>query len=979
VRSVNQVASGEVVSRANDKDAPDTDTPVESTLSYSTGQAAGANTENASAGGVGSAPTLSDDSMASGDTITPPAASSGTWRGHPDDFDELKTIATDNYARGEEIARGGMGRVIRARDRHLGRSVAIKELLSQNADAETRFEREIRITSRLAHPSIINVQEAGRWPSGELFYSMRYVDGRPLRAAIAGAKTLTQRLSLLHNVIAATDALAYAHDNGVVHRDLKPANILVGAFGETVVIDWGLAKELGTSDTSSTSAPATDPADASLTIVGQAMGTPAYMPPEQARGLAVDQRADVYALGAMLYHVLAGKPPYADRKPQSARELLDLVTEEAPRPLTEVISGVAPDLATIVAKAMARDPDERYPTAKQLAKDLRRFETGKRVGSHQYAISTLVLRWVRQHRLAVAVAACAAVALAVTSVLAVQRVRSQRSRAQDQERLAKENRGEVEELLDFMLVDLRKKLDGVGKVGLLDMVAKRAERYYARRSRTGDTPADTHRRANALATAANALREQGKLAPALAKYRAAVTTYEQLTETANGRPEWDLELATLRDRVGIVLREQGKFGDARAQFLSALAVRRRLSNDAPGNIERLSELAISHERLGSMSGKQGDLKASLTSHLAALAIRERTVTSRPKKHTLRRRLFVSHIQVGGVYRNQGKLDLALKHYRQAKGTVQHLLRIDSTHAKWQQDMVACHGRISSVLREKRDFPGALAAARDMLKMAKRLARHDPTNATWQRNLSVSHVRVGYMLHAQKQLRLAEDQFRAAQAIVKKLVSTDTSNATWKHDLLTSHLRMGSTLRDRNQLDAALSEFRKALTLATKLTKKEPSSSRWQRKLAISHARVGGILAKKKDYDGALKAYLVSTGLRETRLRKRPTEPGRIHLLGQAYVALASIQLARKEAKAAKRVLRKCVALYANGPAKPTHLFTAASCHALLGKKDAAFSLLSRAQAGGWRDIDFLRNEPSLDAFRADPRWKQLSVKPPEPR
>ena len=171
---------------------------------------------------------------------------------HRDSFSDLSTLVTvdpEHYLIGPELARGGMGRIHAARDRRLGRDVVIKELLVESEELAKRFEREARITARLQHPSIVSVHEAGRWPNGKPFYAMKLVTGRSLWDAI---KQTEQRISLLPNVLAVADAMAYAHAQRVIHRDLKPNNIILGEFGETIVIDWGIAKSLDDAEMPST-------------------------------------------------------------------------------------------------------------------------------------------------------------------------------------------------------------------------------------------------------------------------------------------------------------------------------------------------------------------------------------------------------------------------------------------------------------------------------------------------------------------------------------------------------------------------------------------------------------------------------------------------------------------------------------------------------------------------------------------------------
>jgi TPR repeat protein len=351
----------------------------------------------------------------------------------------LQPVRAERYDLGIEIAHGGMGRVRRARDLHLGRQIAVKELLTERPDLVARFEREALITARLQHPAIVPVYEAGRWPSGEVFYAMRLVEGRSLDKVMAGRPTLAARLELLPNVLDVADAIGYAHDQGIIHRDIKPANVLVGAHGDTVVIDWGLAKDLreppGESDPAAALA---EPAPAGAsdsgageTQVGQIMGTPAYMPPEQARGPARDPRADVYALGALLYYVLSGTPPYVAA---DGPKVLQALVAGPPARLAERQPGLPPDLVAIVEKAMARDARERYPSARELAEDLRRFQTGQLVAVHRYTTWQLVRRFARRHVAALSVGGLALVVLATVgsvSIVKVLRAEHEAIRARD--------------------------------------------------------------------------------------------------------------------------------------------------------------------------------------------------------------------------------------------------------------------------------------------------------------------------------------------------------------------------------------------------------------------------------------------------------------------------------------------------------------------------------------------------------------------
>ena len=267
----------------------------------------------------------------------------------PVSLESLRIVGEGEYRLLEEIDRGAMGKVVRAEDCRHRREVAIKLLLGDRPGARARFLREAQIAARLSHPSIVPVHEIGRLPGGQPFIAMVRVEGRRLDEAVAAAASTAERLALLPCVLAAIDALAYAHAAGVIHRDLKPQNILLGAYGETIVVDWGLAKLAAQPDLDEDDDPAT--VGNPLTVAGATVGTPAYMPPEQAEGRPADRRSDVYSLGAVLYHVCAGAPPY--RGPTD--EVLAAV-RAGPPPPAERAARIPPELASLVGKAMARRP-----------------------------------------------------------------------------------------------------------------------------------------------------------------------------------------------------------------------------------------------------------------------------------------------------------------------------------------------------------------------------------------------------------------------------------------------------------------------------------------------------------------------------------------------------------------------------------------------------------------------------------------------
>jgi len=356
-----------------------------------------------------------------------------------------RPISTARYLPGDEIARGGMGRVALATDTLLERVVAVKQALTLDPEMLRRFARETKITARLEHPSIVPVYDAGT--DGDApFYVMRRVEGQPLSDLIMAHPSLDARLALVPNLLAAAQAVAHAHSRGIVHRDIKPSNILVGEHGETVVIDWGLAKVVGEPDDED--ALEISAGDSLRTRAGTVFGTPGFMSPRQLRGEPVDFAADVYALGASLYFMLSGKPPH---HAPTGDAMMVLAAEGPPELLSMLVPGVPRELATIVDTALGYG-GKHYRDASSFVEDLRRFSTGQLVAAHRYSSTERVRRFARKYRAALAIAVVALIVIAVGATLSIQRVLEERDRADSKARDAELSRQAERERADQLLL-----------------------------------------------------------------------------------------------------------------------------------------------------------------------------------------------------------------------------------------------------------------------------------------------------------------------------------------------------------------------------------------------------------------------------------------------------------------------------------------------------------------------------------------------
>lgn len=564
-----------------------------------------------------------------------------------------------------EVGRGGMGVVLRVWDDELKRHLAMKLMHTgasgspPAADASTvgRFLDEAQVTAQLEHPGIVPMHELGLDETGELYFTMRLVKGRDLGAVLDMSlfgKEGWNQTRVLGVLLKVCEALAYAHSKGVIHRDLKPSNVMVGRFGEVYLMDWGLAKVLDgeerawavpreasvSDDIRSERSAAATPGSPILTQNGHALGTPAYMPPEQARGdlTAMGPHSDVYSMGAILYHALTGHAPYAEAPHTlAAHQVLARLLREAPARIEALAPRQPPELLAICSKAMARVPGERYPSVAELADDLRAYLEHRVVKAHRTGALVELWKWVERNR-RFAGASAAAVLVAVCGLATTSYVEARgREHAQRQ----RDSTGRVVDVFLDVFESFNPTVaqgESISAVELIDFCRERIEQTLTRED---DAWART-RLSAALGRGYRSLGELQSAAPLLEQGMVGLTKEQGPGATDTLKTGLDL---------GAVYHRQGRVDLARVEFRGVLEA------TAPG-----SELNL-HAR-GSMAileCEEGDYAAAQRSNEELLEL----LANRPAEDEMR---LTTEENLATVLRLRGQ-------HAQAKALLEHVIEV----------------------------------------------------------------------------------------------------------------------------------------------------------------------------------------------------------------------------------------------------------------------------------------------------------------
>ncbi len=721
-----------------------------------------------------------------------------------------------------EIARGGMGVVFQARQTSLNRPVALKMILAGQLADETdikRFYTEAEAAANLDHPGIVPIYEVGQH-EGQHYFSMGFIDGQSLSQRLAeGPLPAGEAAELIRRV---SEAIEYAHQHGVVHRDLKPANILMDQNGNPRVTDFGLAKKVQ--------------GDSGLTGSGQIMGTPSYMPPEQAGGKRgeVGPAADVYSLGATLYASLTGRPPF---QAATAMDTVIQVVSEEPVPPRRLNAAIPRDLETICLKCLEKEPGKRYESAAALGEDLRRYVAGEPIAARPVGQAERAWRWCRRKPVIAGLIASLVVTVIggfVGITLGWLEARRQRSAAEENFALA---RRAVDDYLTR--VSESRVLRVPGLEPLRRELLEDALRYYRGFVELrGHDPSVREELVRAYERVGRINELVGTDAAALDAFRQSLALAEAVAAARPGDAGVKQHIAAVHNSIGLIQMKNGQVDEAFRSLNLARSIDLALSQAHPTELGYQVELAGHLHNLGIFLEQTGRPAEALERLEEALGLYERLAKAYPESDFFRFELAKTGRGTGNVLTDLGRVPEAMERYRRSRELLEVLVAAHPEDTEYSDDLASVCNEIGMVLGQSGRTAEAVEAYQRARQLREALTRSHPAVTGYRRGLAHTLHQMGLAYVHGERPDEGVDPLRASRALYEKLVKDHPENVDFRCTLGGALNDLGIALSALGRAREAMEAFRTAIEHQSLAHQRAPQSSTYTRFLGNHYEGLG---------------------------------------------------------------------------------------------------------------------------------------------